>query len=312
MKTKLFLSLPLLGILFCSVCLAQNTGKVVTVQPKIIVIPFTKENEDIRTVLEADVNRRVAVTKVKEAFDNRGFGTVDFTAKLKQAMDDHIFTSDNQSDMKSTLVEMSGADIYVEVEVPEMISTAGGNSARIILTAYDASTANSLSNKVCESPKFNTTDYGALVTRALGNNVSLSSGTTTSASSGVACMEEFLNTMQSKFTDVVENGRAVKVNFALSQGSSKTFATEMKPDGLPLSDVIETWMADNSVNNNYHLQGNTDTRMYFDEVRIPLKDENGRNYNPNKFALKIYQFLKTKGINPSKDIKNGAIYITIN
>ena len=293
----------LLLILALGAFAQQNN--VLTVQPKIMVIPFTKESEDIRIVLEADVNRRVAVTKVKEAFDNRGFTTVDFTAKLKAALDDHLFTSDNQSDMKSMLVEMSGADMYVEVEVPPMISTGGGNAARLILTAYDASTANSISNKVCESPKFNTTDYGALVTRALGKNENVDN-------KQPPCMEEFLNTMQNKFTEIVENGRPVKINFALNQNSKWKFSSEIKPDGLPFSDVLEAWMAENSVKNNYHIQGTTDLRVYFDEVRIPLLDDNKRNYNPNKFALKIYLFLKSKGFNSSKEIKNGTIFITIN
>ena len=43
-----------------------------TVQPTIIVIPFTKEDEDVRTVLEADIARRVAIAKVKEGFDTGG------------------------------------------------------------------------------------------------------------------------------------------------------------------------------------------------------------------------------------------------
>lgn len=272
----------------------QPAKPVITVQPKIIVIPFTKEGEDIRTILEADVNRRVAVTKVKEAFDNRNFTTVDFTAKLKSAMDDQLFTSNSQTDMKTQLVEMSGADIYVEVEVPPMIVTNGGNSARLILTGYDVSTGNSLSNKVCESPKFYTSDYGALVTKALST-----------------CSEEFLNTMQTKFTDIVENGRSVKLNFTLAQGSKYKFSTEIQPDGLPFSDVLETWMSENSYKNNYHIQGTTDLKMLFDDVRIPLKDETGKNYNPNKFALKVFQFLKTKGMTSTKEIKNGTIFITI-
>ena len=265
-----------------------------TVQPKIMVIPFTKEGEDIRHILESDFNRRIAVTKVKEAFDNRDFTTVDFTAKLKSAMDDQIFTSNSQTDIKTQLVEMSGADIYVEVEVSDIVSTNSGNAARIILTAYDASTANSLSNKVCESPKFFTNDFGALVSRAL-----------------TKCGEEFLNTMQTKFSDIVENGRSVKINFTLMEGSKYKLSTELQPDGLPFSDVLEKWMSENSLKNNYHIQGTTDLKMFFDDVRIPLKDETGKNYNPNQFALKIFQFLKSKGIVVSKNIKNGTIFITI-
>ncbi len=299
----------------CTIALAETktaaqtgTGtKINAVQPTIMVIPFTKEGEDIRTVLEGDFNRRVAISKVKEGFDNRGFTTHDFSARLKAALDDKLFTSESQSDMKTTLVEMSGADIYIEVEVPGMIQTAGGNSARLILQAFDASTAASLSNKTCESPKFNTTDYGALITRAISK-----SGSTAEPDKQLSpCLEDFLNVMQLKFNDIVENGRGVKVNFSLAQGSKYKFSTEIKPDGLPFSDLLETWMADNAVKNNYHIQGSTDLKLFFDEVRIPLRDENGRNYNANKFALKIYQFLKSKNINSSKQIKNGIIYITI-
>ena len=42
-----------------------------TVQPKIMVIPYVKR-EDLRTILENDVNKRIALTKIKEAFDSRG------------------------------------------------------------------------------------------------------------------------------------------------------------------------------------------------------------------------------------------------
>jgi hypothetical protein len=36
----------------------NSSGQVVTVQPKIMVIPYTKEGEDLRTVLENDPNKR--------------------------------------------------------------------------------------------------------------------------------------------------------------------------------------------------------------------------------------------------------------
>ena len=293
MKQVILLFSTLL-ISFIGISQTDTTKKVNSVQPKIIVIPFTKENEDIRTILEADINKRVAITKVKEAFDNRGFTTVDFAAKLKSSLDDQIFTSSSQSDIKSKIIELSGADIYVEVEVPPMVVSNSGNSARLIITGYDASTGNSFSNKVCESPKFDVDDYGALVTRAMKT-----------------CADDFLNTLQNKFTDVVNNGRAVKIKFTIAEGSSMKFSTEIASESLPFSDVLEAWMGNNSLKNNYHIQGTTDLSMLFDEVRIPLKDDNGRNYNPNKFALKIFQYLKSKNINCSKDIKNGTIYITI-
>jgi len=103
-------------LLFSGFAFAQNKstesgGQVVTVQPKIMVIPYTKEGEDLRTILEQDETRRIAIAKIKEGFDSRGFTTVDFVAKLKAAKANNIFTSDNQTDIKTQIVEMSGADI---------------------------------------------------------------------------------------------------------------------------------------------------------------------------------------------------------
>ena len=86
---------------------------VVTVQPKIMVIPYTKEGEDIRSILEQDVNKRVTLAKIKEAFDSRGFTTVDFTVRLKAVSQSTVFKEKNQSDLKAQLIELSGADIYV-------------------------------------------------------------------------------------------------------------------------------------------------------------------------------------------------------
>ena len=74
----------ILFVLFCCMSVACMWAQdVVTVQPKIMVIPYTKKGEDIRSILEQDVNKRITLAKIKEAFDSRGFTTVDFTARLK-------------------------------------------------------------------------------------------------------------------------------------------------------------------------------------------------------------------------------------
>lgn len=265
-----------------------------TVQPKIMVIPYVKEGEDLRTVLEKDENKRIAVTKIKEGFDTRGFTTVDFVAKLKSAKDNNAFVGDNQSDLKVQIIQMSGADIYVQAEV---IVERGqsGSSVKMILTGFEASTGNSLSNKVGESGRFYTDDFNKLASRAVES-----------------CIEDFLNVMQNKFTDIVNNGKSVNIDISFDPGSQYKMSSEIGADKLPLSDQLEMWMEKNAFKNNYHIQGTTDLKMIFDDVRIPLKDQNtGNNYNPNKFALEIFKFLKGLGLNPAKDVKGNTILITI-
>ncbi|MDW8547613.1 DUF6175 family protein [Epilithonimonas ginsengisoli] len=258
-----------------------------------MVIPYVKEGEDLRTILESDVNKRIAITKIKEAFDSRGFTTVDFVAKLKSAKDNNIFTSDNQTDIKDQIVQMSGADIYVQTEV-NVNKTASGNSVNVLMTAYEASTGNSLSNKVGESGKFYTDDFGKLASKAV-ESVS----------------QDFLNVMQAKFTDIVNNGKSINLEISFVQSSSIKMSSEIAPENLPLSDQIELWMEKNAYKNNYHIQGTTDLKMIFDDVRIPLKEQTGKNYNTNKFALEIFKFFRSLNLPVDKDIKGNTIYITI-
>ncbi|HUN14475.1 MULTISPECIES: DUF6175 family protein [unclassified Alistipes] len=282
-------------LLFGSRSIAQtNTPAVTTVQPKIMVIPYTKEGEDIRTILEADVNKRIALTKIKEAFDSRGFTTVDFTAKLKAAGDNAIFTADNQTDLKSQIIQMSGADVYVEAETDVLLSSTG-NSVKMLVTAYEISTGNSLANKVGESGKFYTDDISKLASKAIES-----------------CAEDFLNVMQNKFTDIVENGKSIIINFGFAEASVHTMSSEVGTQGLQLSDELELWMEEHAYKNNYHIQGTTDRLMIFDDVRIPLKDPvTGNNYNTNKFALEIFKFMRSLGLKIARDIKGNTIYITI-
>jgi Family of unknown function (DUF6175) len=272
----------------------NSGGQVVTVQPKIMVIPYTKEGEDLRTVLENDENKRIAIAKIKEGFDSRSFTTVDFIAKLKAAKDNNVFISDNQTDIKSQIIQMSGADVYVQAEVI-VEKGQSGNSVKLILTAYEISTGNSLSNKVGESGKFYTEDFNKLASKAVES-----------------CVEDFLNVMQNKFTDIVNNGKSVIIDISISADSQVKMSSEVGTDKLPLSDQLEMWMEKNAFKNNYHIQGTTDLKMIFDDVKIPLKDQaTGNNYNPNKFALELFKFFKGLGLQSGKDIKGNTIYITI-
>ncbi|MBR5906922.1 MAG: hypothetical protein IKZ50_00830 [Bacteroidales bacterium] len=297
MNMRKIIIIVLLIIVTISTAFSQETTPVVsvqTVQPKIMVIPYTKEGEDIRTILESDVNKRIVLTKIKEAFDSRGFTTVDFTAKLKSANDNNIFASGNQTDLKSQIIQMSGADVYVEAE-DNVLLTPSGNSVKIIVTAYEISTGNSLANKVGESNKFYTDDIGKLASKAIES-----------------CATDFLNVIQEKFTDIVNNGRSIIINFGFDANSTYSMSSNVGTQELQLSDELELWMEEHAYKNNYHIQGTTDKQMIFDDVRIPLKDPNtGNNYNTNKFALEIFKFMRSLGLNISRDIKGNTIYITI-
>ena len=276
---------------------AQNLNSQVaplpTAKPKIMVIPYTVEGEDIRTVLENDVNKRIALTKIKEAFDQRGYTTVDFFAKVKALSKATALGSTQQQDMKTMIVQQSGADVYVEAET-NLLESPTGNAMKVILSGYETSTANSLANAVCESGKFYTDDYGKLTARAVETGV-----------------DNFLNTMQDKLLDIADNGQSISVTIGVDGASSCSMAQEVGGDGLALSDALELWVEKNAYKGNYHIQGTTDKQMLFDDIRIPLKDENGRTYNINKFGLKLLTFFRDLGTKLERTTSNNMLVVTI-
>ena len=139
----------------------------------------------------------------------------------------------------------------------------------------------------------NTNDFGRLAQKAIEQ-----------------VADNFLNILQTKFTDIVENGRAITVDFKFETSSTLAMSSEIGNEGLALSDQLELWMSENAYKNNYHIQGTTDKEMIFDEVRIPLKDENGNNYNINKFGLKLLKYLRSLNMQITRNISNNTLIVT--
>ncbi len=311
MKQVLYKTFFLL-LFFCfSFHLTYAQNEVKQIQPTIMVIPAVKENEDLRTMLDSSITTRVAIAKTKEAFDDRGFTTVDFVAKLKATKVDATFTSLNQKDLKSRLIEASGADIYVEVEALEQKS-GSGNSVRLIFNAYDAFTGRGMGTKTISSNTVYTDKFDKLVENAL-KKTEKEAGT----NNKIILLEDFLNVMQTKFDDMIENGRAIKIIFGLEEGIDFNFDTEITDDGDLLKDLVMDWADDTAYKNNYNDQGMSDVEIIFSEFRIPLRTEKGRNLRPSRFARTIRKYFRKilnvnteENLNVSEDVRGGTIYVT--
>ncbi|KUF38199.1 hypothetical protein HX017_17215 [Myroides marinus] len=259
---------------------------------KIMVIPYNKQNEDIRTVLDENPYIRTAVSKVKEAFDQRGWSTVDFVANLRAAQANAAFTVDRQSNFKSDLLTTSGADFYVQVDVQLTTDETGTNTV-LNLTAFETHTGASFSNKTGTS-KFVSNDYEKLISKAFDR-----------------IQEEFLNTLMVKTDEIREIGRATIVEFNLDENATIDFDSALD-SGEYLNELIEDWISTNAYKGRANLTGILDNKMLFDEVRIPLYDqETNKPYNLNRFATEVIRYLRSKGVQASRNIHGQKMYVTI-
>jgi hypothetical protein len=298
MKINSFLFI--LFILFSLPALAQNAatnsgGQVVQVQPSIMVIPMKKQGEDYRQLLENGADKRLAISRVKGAFDSRGFTTYDFEAELKKVTTLGAFNGDTQTDVKDAIVRNSGADIFVEVDIIVMRGQSG-TEVTIILEAFESATGRSLSNDDESSGKYYTDDIAKLAGKAIDG-----------------MKENFLNQLQLKFTEIVTNGRSVYIEFGLSQEATINFQSEVNTDGDLLSEVIGDWMKDNAYKNYAKRGGSTALKVVYDDVRLPLKDqETGLNYEIESFGRAIRLFLRSMNIKATIDYPRGQIVVTVN
>lgn len=284
------------AILFlCSLVLAQTAiAQVNTVQPSIMVVPFVSEGEDIRKVLDMSNERRQVIAQISGAFADKGFATKDFYANFKSVSQTAVFEDDAQTDLKSQIIQSSGADIFVEADI-NVSRQSDGNSIRVILKACESSTSKVLASKIGDSGRYYTTDMGKLGAKAVEK-----------------AMDGFLSTMQQAFNDMIINGRSIVVNISFGEMSEFNTSSQIGSSSDELRDLLEEWMEKNAFKNYYHIQGTTAKKMIFDDVRIPLKDPvTGNNYNINKFSRALANFFKENGIMADRDMNGSTLYIKV-
>lgn len=263
-------------------------------QPTIMVIPFAKEGEDWRTVLERDRIILSAVTSVREGFQQAGYSTVDLRAKLRQLANDATFEWNNQTSVKQAVIERSGADIYVEVE-PIVRQSVSGNAGGVILSAYDVVSGRSLANHTAYSAVFQTRQYERLVGKAVEQG-----------------LPAFIPQMTTAFQDVLMAGQVLALNVTLANSATYDLDSEVPNGDLYLGDVIANWLDENTLQGQYHLQGMTATKLIVDQLRVPFLDpRNGRPYRAYRFAIQLRNFLRGLGYESERDVQGNKIFITL-
>jgi hypothetical protein len=271
-------------------------GTAVKRQPRIIVVPYTKADEDIRTVLDADVNRRVAVIKIQEAFDRRGFSAGDFVGVLRAILMRQGANTMAQTDLRTQIFEQSRADIYVEVEV-NLEQSGSLHSVAALMRGYLTANGLSLGNQIARSPK-----------QQLGTEASRLVESATRAEN----VNPLLDVMQEKFDEYNQNGVPIALDITMREGAQMGPGTDVPGKNATVAELIEEWLETHAWKSIYNLTSVTDSRMTLDEVRIPMLDpESCRNYSPLRFGRELVNYLRTINVRATTALNAGSLFIEI-
>ena len=302
---KKFITILLLSSFFGQVLTAQvvdnSTNKDVnTVQLSVMIVPFVTKGEDRRQLYDGSKAMQVAIDKLKEGFDKRGYQVIDFVSAYDNAMSNEAIQKiSNQDDALNAIARNSNTDVMITVDVLPLMHTDLGSSVTVRLNAMDGSTNYAYGTKECVSPYFNTHDSLALIRRAMTE-------ATTPA------VEEFLNKLQASFTTILQKGRPLYINIGLGKNSMWSFSSKL-PSGETLSVAINNWMKTAAYKNYSQMRNVSNTSMEYSDVRIPIKDNMGMNYSPFDFATKMGEFLTGKGLKVGQPfMQEGKLFVTIN
>lgn len=283
-------------------------------KPTIMVVPadawcmdngyYTTINNMGKTQKVVDYERAVqenselmnVVTKIGELMADQGMPLKDLSAAIKSVnrrMEEDAMTSSSTSGAElaetplQKLANRAKADIIVEVNW-QINRTGPKSSVTYTLRGLDAYT----DKQVAAAQGTGAPSFSAEVPLLIEEAV-------------ISKMDNFTAQLQNHFDDLFENGREVSVTVQVFDNGSG-LNLEQEFGGEELTDIIDEWMAANTVNHRYNLSDADETQMVFEQVRIPLYKDNGTAMDTRQFVGNLRKFLQKPPCNiTSKVVTKG-------
>ena len=199
------------------------------------------------------------ITKINTLMSDRNFPLKDLSAVIK-SMDSNsamnaVTTSKSGAGLAESPLDLikrnANADILIELNW--QVNTVGPKrSITYSLAAKDAYTDKQIAGtQGTGTPSF-AAEMPVLLEEAVVGN-----------------MDNFCAQLQAHFDDMMENGREVALEIkVIDNGSGIDLSSEYGGDEL--TDIIDDWVSDNTVNHRYNLSSGSENYLKFEQVRIPL------------------------------------------
>ena len=109
-------------------------------------------------------------------------------------------------------------------------------------------------------------------------------------------IDNFTDQLQAHFDDLSANGREVVVDvLVFDNPAGLNLETEF--DGYELSEIIDNWLAENTVNHRFSKSDASDNFIFFEQVRIPMYRPNGMPMDTESFVRDLSRHLRAEPYN---------------
>lgn len=241
----------------------------------------TKIFPDYKKALQSDIELIGVIAKIGSLMIDRGFPLVNLDAALKSAEKEDAIANMTVSKTSGAALAESPADRLKRAVSPDIVleltwevhKTGPKKSVEYILSGKDAYKG----KEVAIAKGIGTPSFSAEVPLLLEEAV-------------IDKMDGFVDQLQGHFEDMVENGREVRVEIKVFDNGSG-IDLENEYGGEELTDIIDNWMAENTVKHSYNFVSGSESYIIFDQVRIPLFMTNGRPMDTRRFVGNLRKFL---------------------
>lgn len=223
------------------------------------------------------------ITKINTLMSDRNFPLKDLSAVTKSmetnaAMDAMTISKSGDGLAESPLDALkrnANADIIIELNW-QVNTTGPKKSITYSLAAKDAYTDKQIAGCQGTGTPSMSAELPVLLEEAV-----------------IANMDNFCSQLQAHFDDIMENGREVTMEVKVIDNGSGIDLTK-EYDGEELTDIIDNWVSDNSVNHRYNLSQGSENFLKFEQIRIALYQANGRPNDTRRWARELTKQLNSK------------------
>jgi hypothetical protein len=231
----------------------------------------------------------MTISKINTMMADRGFPLVNLETALKNMEQESAEISALSSKSGANLAEnpidvlQRAANADIIIQLTYVINKNGPQrSITFMLQAFDAYT-----NKQIAGAQGTGSPSLAAQTPVLLEEAVLSH------------IEDFNMRLQAHFNDLFENGR--EIVFQVRVWDSSPIDLEkvynFKGENLELGEIIEDWVADNTVRGRFNTSNYTQNVMRFEQVRIPLYDERQRAMDTRRWVRDLRTMLSGSPFN---------------
>jgi len=253
-----------------------------------------KEMPDYKQALQTDPDLALALTALEGLMFDRGFPPENLLQTIndieQSTAEDNMTTSKSGADFAESpldkLKKRAKADISMYVGWT-LNQVGPKKELTFIIAAYDAYTNKLVAEASGPGPASSAASVPVLLKEAVLSKI-----------------DEFNAKLQTHFERLFEIGREVSIEIKVfDDGLGIDLETEY--DGYELTEIIDDWMADNTVAGRHKKADASENFISYKEVRIPLYDAKGRATDTQAFVRELGRYLKSKYNIPTKVMQKG-------